>query len=540
MKNGTAFHRHPLLWATILATWLLLCCCAPTLIWDDGETKSPLSAEVNQLAALLETGLERDAPPPELLRITSPYDHTLYPADIAAPTITWTDREKRCRWWLLSLKFSGGRKPVYVLTSHNSWTPEPPLWESIKAHSRESDLTLAIHGLADRESGIALSRDAITLRTSKDAVADSIFYRQIPLPFAVASQSFEKTRWRLGSISSYQAPTTVMEGISVCASCHAFSGDGKKLSMEYNFNNDNGAHFQTEVRPEIVVGKEEIFSWSNYPRSGLIPPTRGLFGRMSPSGRYAAASVNEISFATVMDDLAYSQLFFPTYGIIAIYDCATRRITPLSGASDDGYVQANPTWSADEKFLYFCRAKSKNEVHRDLTKVTTLFEKRSIAELNEIYNIQFDLYRLPFNEGRGGEAKPVAGAAGNGMSNYFPRLSPDGRWLVYTRSRSGIMLQPDSELWIVPAAGGEPRRMTCNRDAFNSWHSWSSNGRWLLFSTKTNGPFTEIFLTHVDHDGNDTAPVRLERFSDPGYAANVPEFAPITADAIRSIRVVGP
>jgi hypothetical protein len=97
------------------------------------------------------------------------------------------------------------------------------------------------------------------------------------------------------------------------------------------------------------------------------------------------------------------------------------------------------------------------------------------------------------------------------------------------------MLQPDSELFIIPAAGGEARRMACNRSLFNSWHSWSPNSRWLLFSSKANTPYTEIFVTHVDENGNDAPPVLLSRFSDRAFAANVPEFVNLKAAAIRSI-----
>jgi hypothetical protein len=541
VKHGSAFLAfRPPLWATLLSAWLLLSCCAETIVWDSGEQSRPPVGDIQHLAAQVEADLLSTKPAPDGLTITSPYDNTLFPADIASPTITWIDRQALARRWLISLKFSSGRKPMFVLVAKTSWTPDGETWEAIKAHSRANDLKLAIHGLAEEGSFKVVSHQEITLRTSEDPVGDSIFFRQIPLPFAVASQSFEKTRWRLGDISSYGRPQTVMEGLAVCASCHAFSADGKKISMEYNFNNDNGAQFITDIKPEIVVTHQDLFSWSAYPRSGFIPPTRGLFGRMSPSGRFAAASVNEISYAAVMDDLAYSQLFFPTYGILAVYDTETGQIAALAGASDSRFVQANPTWSPDEKSLYFCRASSKNEVHADLRHVSTVVETRSIHQLNELHNIQFDIYRLPFNNGKGGVPEPVEGASANGMSNYFPRVSPDGQWLVYTRSRSGIMLQPDSELWIVAAAGGQPRRMQCNRPSFNSWHSWSSNGRWLLFSTKANGPYTEIFLTHVDREGNDTPPVRLERFNDPGYAANVPEFAPIAADAIRSLRVAEP
>jgi len=79
--------------------------------------------------------------------------------------------------------------------------------------------------------------------------------------------------------------------------------------------------------------------------------------------------------------------------------------------------------------------------------------------------------------------------------------------------------------------------MNCNRKIFNSWHSWSPNGKWLLFSSKVNSPFTEIFMTHIDENGNDSPPVLLSRFSDSEYAANVPEFVNIKPDAISEIRV---
>ena len=125
------------------------------------------------------------------------------------------------------------------------------------------------------------------------------------------------------------------------------------------------------------------------------------------------------------------------------------------------------------------------------------------------------------------------------MSNYFARYSPDGRWIVFTRSKSGIMLQPDSELYIIPASGGRPRRMRCNRERFNSWHSFSPNGRWLLFSSKVNSMFTEIFLTHIDENGMDSPPVCLSRFSDSRHAANVPEFVDLPAGAIRKIALTG-
>jgi Tol biopolymer transport system component len=155
--------------------------------------------------------------------------------------------------------------------------------------------------------------------------------------------------------------------------------------------------------------------------------------------------------------------------------------------------------------------------------------------MNREFPIQFDIWRLPFNDGQGGSPEPLTGASKNGMSNYFARYSPDGRWIVFTQSKNGIMLQPDSRLFIVPSGGGVAREMRCNQKQFNSWHSWSPNGRWLLFSSKVNSMYTEIFITHIDENGNDSVPVCLSQFSDANMAANLPEFVSLNAGRIENI-----
>jgi tetratricopeptide (TPR) repeat protein len=87
----------------------------------------------------------------------------------------------------------------------------------------------------------------------------------------------------------------------------------------------------------------------------------------------------------------------------------------------------------------------------------------------------------------------------------------------------------------MPAEGGEPRLMNCNTESMNSWHSWSPNSRWLVFSSKLFSPYTQLFITHIDEDGNDTPPVLLKNFIIPERAANIPEFVNIEPDAARTI-----
>jgi tetratricopeptide (TPR) repeat protein len=98
-----------------------------------------------------------------------------------------------------------------------------------------------------------------------------------------------------------------------------------------------------------------------------------------------------------------------------------------------------------------------------------------------------------------------------------------------------MLLQPDSELYIIPAEGGTVRRLRANTDRMNSWHSFSPNGRWLAFSSKANSAYTQLFLTHIDEQGFSSPPVLLEHFTSPARAANIPEFVNTRPTAIAKI-----
>ena len=148
----------------------------------------------------------------------------------------------------------------------------------------------------------------------------------------------------------------------------------------------------------------------------------------------------------------------------------------------------------------------------------------------------FDLYRLPFNDGQGGTPEPIPGASNNGVSNYFASYSPDGRWIVFCKAKSYMLLQPDSELYIIPAEGGEARRLRGNTRRMNSWHSWSPNGKWLVFSSKAYSDYTQLCLTHIDENGESTPPVLLAHLTAPDRAANIPEFVNAQPNAIVKIR----
>ena len=199
-------------------------------------------------------------------------------------------------------------------------------------------------------------------------------------------------------------------------------------------------------------------------------------------------------------------------------------------------MQTNAVWSPDGKYIVFARTKAYH-AERLEQQNSALVDEKDVPEFTvEKQPFRYDLYRIPFNDGKGGTPEPLRGASGDGMSNYFPKYSPDGKWIVFCKAKSYMLLQPDSELYIIPAEGGAARRLRYNTARMNSWHSWSSNSRWLVFSSKVNGPYTQLFLTHIDENGNDSPPVLLERFTSSDRAANIPEFVNLPGDAIADIR----
>ena len=77
--------------------------------------------------------------------------------------------------------------------------------------------------------------------------------------------------------------------------------------------------------------------------------------------------------------------------------------------------------------------------------------------------------------------------------------------------------------------------MKCNTPTMNSWHTFSPNGRWLAFSSKSRSPYTQLYLTHIDANGNDTPPILVDNTTAANRAVNLPEFANIPRGGLDKI-----
>lgn len=415
------------------------------------------------------------------------------------------------------------------------WRPPEAVWGVLKVTAGGGPIELTVVGYARKERTRPKARSSVCFALAAESVDSPLFFREVNLPFVEAVKDPSRIRWRFGRVDQGSPPPVVLEQLPVCGNCHSFSADGAYLAMDVDYANSKASYVITRTAPEMRLATSDLITWNDFRREDG-EPTYGLLSQISPDGRYVLSTVKDRSVFVPRPDLAFSQLFFPLKGILAVYDRQTKEFASLPGADDPTYVQSNPTWSPDGQWIVFARhLASELEKARDTGRLL-LTPEECEEFLKRGKEFRFDLYRVPFNGGRGGVAEPLRGASGNGRSNYFPKHSPDGRWIVFCQASNYMLLQPDSELYLVPAQGGEARRLGCNLSRMNSWHSWSPDGRWLIFSSKAHSDFTQLYLARMSEHGEASPPVWLAHLIEPGWAANIPEFVALPPNAIARIR----
>ena len=523
---------------------------------------------------------------PGPLRIDYPRDSCVFPPEFVPPTLVWRNERLKAKRWLVeididdstrffAIKPTQGPPPFNIdpeipltpaegsyarpdqdlapvdweipTTTHpkrsptlETWTFPRSAWARMQEMAREKFLRVKVSGFDAGQGGPILT-GAFTFMISKDSVGAPIFYRDVPfIPvvtekedsrFPLEGINMRYINWRLRDVSRWESKV-VLRDMPTCSNCHSFSRDGKTMGMDIDGPvGDKGAYGIQKISRQMVFSNQDVMSW-NYDFKGRTPGkiSLGFMSSISPDGRYVVSTVNEELYSTGFRDPTFSQVFYPTRGILAIYNRATREILPLPGADDTAFVNCSPTWTPDGNSIVFSRAKSRPPY----TEEQKLPERANDPEETQIH---YDLYRIPFNGGRGGTPVPISGASSNGMSNSFAKVTPDGKFIIWVQAKNGLLMRPGSKLWMVPLAGGAARRMRCNGEVMNSWHSISPNGHWMVFSSKHFTGYTQLFLTHLDGQGGDSPFILLPNSTADNRAANIPEFANIGYDELNNIDV---
>ena len=528
------------------------------------------SSSASASAARHETHQPESAEPATArISIDYPEDGSIFPPGITPPTFIW--RDAAATSWRITVSFAGKGPAVHAqsngvrmhvgpidpaciadtnelprLTPKQAaswiWTPDGATWSAMQLHSTAQPATLSITGYRD---GRVVSPPAhIAFTTSRDPVGAPIFYRDVPLMPSEGKDGFVQPlptsaipliNWRLRDIRQAESHT-VLHNMPTCANCHSFSMDGKTMGIDIDGPaNDKGLYAIAPVRRHISIQSKDVVKWN---ADGQVGATRvGFMSQVSPDGGFVVSTfagpsldVPKTYYVTNFKDYRFLQVFYPTRGILEWYSRAIGLRQPLPGADDPHFVQTDGVWSPDGKTIVFARAVARNP--REDGQKPALYAN----DPNET-QIQYDLYRVPFNNGKGGTPEPIAGASQNGMSNNFPKVSPDGKWIVFVQCHNGQLMRPDSQLYIVPFGGGEARHLRANTPIMNSWHSFSPNSRWLVFSSKARSPYTQMYLTHIDADGNSSPAILIDNATAANRAVNIPEFVNIPRDFIEDIQV---
>ncbi|MDD3063102.1 MAG: hypothetical protein PHX50_09765 [Massilibacteroides sp.] len=289
---------------------------------------------------------------------------------------------------------------------------------------------------------------------------------------------------------------------SSCMNCHSFCmQDPDKMLFHLR-----------ETYPGTMLIKdgkiEKLNTKTEQTISNLVYPS------WHPDGRYIAFSVNKTKQAFHMNDRNRIEVFDEASDVV-VYDSEAHEIITAPVLFSEGRWETFPSFSPDGKTLYFCSA-----------------EPRPIAEFEQI---RYSLCSVSFDpEGRTfGSVVDTLYNAADGKSASFPRVSPDGRYLLYTLSGYGnfSIWHKDADLYLVDLHSGTTWPVDeVNSNDVESYHSWSHNSRWIVFSSRRiDGLYTRPYFAYIDESGKAGKPFLLPQ-KDPDFyhrfmkSYNIPEF----------------
>ncbi len=280
-------------------------------------------------------------------------------------------------------------------------------------------------------------------------------------------------------------------------------------------------------------------------RTTFYPSPAG-FAAWHPSGKVLAVSVNNIKlFAHGATPEVRDQVDMDSD--LAIYDLAERKMTFPPKLAVPDRLETFPAWSPDGKWLYFCSAPLLWTSPRDPTATS-----QPTVPPARYKEVQYDLMRVSYDAPTGnlGDVETVLSAAQTGKSVLEPKVSPDGRFVLLAMCHDGDVpiYRKDADLYLLNLDTRKWKRLDkCDSDMTEAWHSWSSNGRWIAFTSKRDdGTYARPYICHIDADGQDSKAFIMPQ-EDPAYydslmmTYNIPELVtgPVPVTERQLVEVIG-
>lgn len=205
---------------------------------------------------------------------------------------------------------------------------------------------------------------------------------------------------------------------------------------------------------------------------------------------------------------------------LLLYNVKTNTITTSPEISTAERMETYPEWSPDGRYLYFCSSPALDIYDKDE---------------NPLKKMRYDLMRISYDvqTDSWGEVEPVLLASKLNLSVAHPKFSPDGKYILFCMSEYTYfpLYMPDSDLYLLDTETMEFHKPdNINSDQAESYHCFSSNGRWVVFSSKRqDGQSTHPYFSYFDTNGSFSKPFLLPQ-KDPQYhqsrviVYNIPEF----------------
>jgi len=339
---------------------------------------------------------------------------------------------------------------------------------------------------------------------STDAIDKALVYRLIPPGYEI---------WNRMGIYQRDLETYTQKAIyenrygrGNCVNCHSFRMNNPNQMM---------MHLRTGFAGTYTFIDGEFSKVNTDFSKQVAGPT---YPYWHPSGRFIAFSLNKIFQDFHTADTNLIEVYDDVSDVI-VYDIESERIISSPLTCDENAFETFPCFSPDGNTLYFCRAKAIDSVHHNYK------------------DVKYDICRIGFNAEKkefGTTVDTLVNAAVMGKSASFPRISPDGRFLLYTLSDYGnfSIWHNEADLKMVDLQTGENvSTEMINSNYTESYHSWSSNGRWIVFSSRRgDGLYTRPYFAHLNTDGTFSKPMLLpqqnpqEYYQKLFFSYNIPEL----------------
>ena len=392
--------------------------------------------------------------------------------------------------------------------------PDQDDWQRLVARATDKSIGVEVYA---RYDGEWTKYKPFNIYVSKDSIDPYLSYRLISPSYV----SYEELTISQRCLENYDE-SVVYDNIL----CSTEGDKGGQCINCHNYQQYNPERMQFHARQNLggtVIAYDGKIKKINMRNDSIL--SAGVYPAWHPWLKLIVYSTNNTSQTFQLTDPNKIEVFDSESDLIA-YDVERNEVTNIE--NDTTELEVFPAWAPDGKALYYCSAHFE---YADTTDHGREVIKRRREVKYNIYRKSFDPETMTF-----GERELVFDAAGLDMSATLPRVSPDGRWLVFTMGKYGVfhIWHRDADLWVMDLQNLKTRSphplYELNSKDTESYHSWSSNGRWLVFSSRRyDGEYTRPFFAHVDTDGKWSKPFELP-CSDPDYhrqfmkCYNIPEF----------------